>query len=209
MKCLSIICSLLLWTACILLMPPPGRAAIISGTVTEFGTGDPIGNINVGFTRTEVLTGLPPDSTVPVETQARTNPDGTYSIDLDPDIPGVDQMLVFTESTQHFNRLYNGVETSGFLPSVSDVSLPGVVTIDLTEQDYAQVGAWTADPETYRLTDFNMLWIDFAKTVNPKEDDYCQYGGRLEGPVTDMDLHLCVVPRSASSHSPGRPRERR
>jgi hypothetical protein len=66
----------------------------------------------------------------------------------------------------------------------------GVVVIDLTEQDFVEIGAGPQDPATYLSADyFWMDWEYFGTTVNPTEPS-CQTVGGLEGPVDEMTLHL-------------------
>jgi hypothetical protein len=66
----------------------------------------------------------------------------------------------------------------------------GVVVLDLTEADFATIGAGPEDPATYISSDsFWMDWATFSRTVNPEEPS-CQTVGGLEGPVDEMTLHL-------------------
>jgi predicted acyl esterase len=113
----------------------PVRAALVSGTVTDAVTGDPLPDTTVGFTRVDVLDGLPAGDPIPVEASVTTDSHGFYSMEIASTIPGVDRLLVFTASRLHFNRLYGGVETSRHLPTVADTQDPGVETVDLTLGD--------------------------------------------------------------------------
>jgi predicted acyl esterase len=111
------------------------QASIVSGTVTDATSGDPLESITVGFTRVDVLDGLAPGDPIPVEATTASGPEGTYSIDIDAMIPGVDRLLVFTISRFHFNQLFDGVETSRHFPTVADTDRMEVVELDLTLGD--------------------------------------------------------------------------
>ena len=113
----------------------PLHAVLVSGTVTDASTGDPLNDVTVGFTRHSALSGLPAGDSVPLEASAQTGPDGTFSIEINPTTPGVDRLFVFTGSKWHFNQLFDAVETSRHLPTVADTSRPGVVELDLTLGD--------------------------------------------------------------------------
>jgi len=111
------------------------QASLVSGTVTDAISGDPLEGITVGFTRVDVLDGLSPGDPIPVEATVPTGGDGTYSLELEATIPGVDRLLVFTISRHHFNRLHGAVETSRHLPTVADTQQAEVETVDLTLGD--------------------------------------------------------------------------
>jgi len=121
--------------ALIVLAVIPLQAALVSGTVIDQATGDPLQNVSVGFTRQSALAGLAAGDSIPLEASVETGPDGTYSMEIDPTIPGVDQLFVFTESKRRYNQLFDGVETSRYHPTVADVAHPDVVALDLTLGD--------------------------------------------------------------------------
>jgi predicted acyl esterase len=110
-------------------------ASIVSGTATDQTTGAPLGNLQIGFTRYDALEGLSPDDPIPVEATTRTSADGTYSFYIDETLPGVDQVLVFTDSDLHFNEVYDDVETSRHQPTVADCLEFGVEMVDVTLGD--------------------------------------------------------------------------
>jgi predicted acyl esterase len=121
--------------ALLVLAVTPLHAVLVSGTVTDHATGDPVHNVSVGFTRHSALAGLPAGDSIPMEASVVTAADGTYSMEIDPTIPGVEQLFVFTGSKWHFNQIFDGVENSRYRPTVADATHPDVVTLDLTLGD--------------------------------------------------------------------------
>ncbi|RMG43504.1 MAG: CocE/NonD family hydrolase [Acidobacteria bacterium] len=116
--------------ACLAVLP--AAAEELSGTVTSEETGQPLAGVTVGVTRASSTGGIGAGEAIPVEWTAATDADGNYRFDLDPGLPGMDRLYVFTNDEAHFNELYDAVDTSGLAPKGRDLGEPGVRTVDLT-----------------------------------------------------------------------------
>lgn len=112
----------------------PASAATLSGHVSQSTDGAPVAGRTVSATRTIALdsgSGSGPDNPIPVEWNATTDANGSYSITVSDALSNLDRVLVYTRSTLHYNELHGGVETAAHTPRNADVAKPGVVTVDL------------------------------------------------------------------------------
>lgn len=111
---------------------PSGAATVtLSGTVTNAETGLPAAGVPVGAVRVISLGTGEPDAEIPVEISGPTNSSGVFSYSIDNTAyQGLEQVLVFTQSSVYENKIYNGVAFVGPTPTYAAVALPGVTTVD-------------------------------------------------------------------------------
>ena len=105
---------------------------MLSGTVTREGSGAVYSGIVIGIARESSFADLDPTDRVAFEWFASSDASGSYTIDLDETLPGMDRLIVFTNHQGVFNELHGGVDLHAMSPWRQDVELPGVVFIDLT-----------------------------------------------------------------------------
>ena len=60
----------------------------------------------------------------------RTDAAGQFAFTIDDTNPTYDSFYVFSASAEHFNQIFDGVESTLSLPLVDDFFLPGVVALD-------------------------------------------------------------------------------
>jgi len=105
----------------------------LTGRVANKDTGKPVAGVRVGAIRAGWIQRRASDQGVKPEKVLRTDREGRFELNVQPTLPGVDEVIVFTCGEGYANEIYKGVAFKGSLPNVSDLQKEGVVRLNLTK----------------------------------------------------------------------------